>query len=147
MWFSTHNMTHASLTYTDVTHPEGREMSLTNCVKISIPIPSWWKFDRLIDLKVECYDMELGVRIDGAFYTDTLTPILEGNFVLLSNMTKIDILLTDMLRVHDLFGGYGWSESSILPNFIYRRVPKIKITGIGKPTGALTGTYNGFTAI
>ena len=147
MWFSTHNMTHASLTYTEAPHPLGRQMPLTNCVKISIPIPSWWKFDRLIDLKVECYDMELGVRIDGAFYTDTLTPILEGNFVLLSGMTKIDILLTDMLRVHDLHGGYGWSDSSILLDFINGRVPKIKITGIGKPTGALTSTYNGFTAI
>ena len=150
MWFSTHNMTHASLTYTEVPHPGGRQMSLTNCVKISIPIPSWWKFDRLIDLKVECYDMELGVRIDGAFYTDTLTPILEGNFVLLSGMTKIDILLTDMLKVHDLnhsidAGGFG---ASILPDFMYYgHVPKIKITGIGKPTGALTSTYNGFTAI
>ncbi len=148
MWFSTHNMTHASLTYTRVPNPFSEPGStLTDCVKISIPIPSWWKFDRLIDLKVECYDMELGVRIDGAFYTDTLTPILEGNFVLLSDMTKIDILLTDMLRVHDMHGGYGWSEVSILYAFSNGRVPKIKITGIGKPTGALTSTYNGFTAI
>ena len=152
MWFSTHNMTHASLTYTRVPNLFSDPVStLTDCVKISIPIPSWWKFDRLIDLKVECYDMELGVRIDGAFYTDTLTPILEGNFVLLSAMTKIDILLTDMLRVHDLkysidTGCYG--PASILRDFISRgRVPKIKITGIGKPTGALTSTYNGFTAI
>ena len=44
-------------------------------------------------------------------------------------------------------GGYGWSDSSILSDFIDGRVPKIKITGIGKPTGALTSTYNGFTAI
>ena len=143
-------MTHASLTYTEAPHPLGRQMPLTNCVKISIPIPSWWKFDRLIDLKVECYDMELGVRIDGAFYTDTLTPILGGNFALLSGMTKIDILLTDMLSVHDLkftidASGFG---PSILSDFMYYgRVPKIKITGIGKPTGALTSTYNGFTAI
>ena len=144
MWFSTHNMTHASLTYTKVSHPSNPSRLLPDCVKISIPIPSWWKFDRLIDLKVECYDMELGVRIDGAFYTDTLTPILEGNFVLLSAMTKIDILLTDMLRVYDPFFS---REATILPNFINGRVPKIKITGIGKPTGALTSTYNGFTAI
>ena len=128
MWFSTHNMTHASLTYTYIYNPY--------CKKISIPIPSWWKFDRLIDLKVECYDMELGARIDGGFYTDILTPILEGNFVLLSDMTKIDILLTDMLSIGILF--YFTT---------YGRVPKIKITGIGKPSGALTGTYNGFTAI
>ena len=144
-------MTHASLTYTQVPRPLAPTRSLTDCIKISIPIPSWWKFDRLIDLKVECYDMELGVRIDGAFYTDTLTPILEGNSVLLSGMTKIDILLTDMLRVHDLnrsINTGGSTKDSILPVFIgYGRVPKIKITGIGKPTGALTSTYNGFTAI
>ena len=126
MWFSTHNMTHASLTYTEV--------PLTNCKKISIPIPSWWKFDRLIDLKVECYDMELGVRIDGAFYTNTLTPIL-GGVSHPSSITKIDILLTDMLNTDILFYLIGG------------RVPKIKITGIGKPSGALTTTYNGFTAI
>ena len=126
MWFSTHNMTHASLTYTEV--------PLTNCKKISIPIPSWWKFDRLIDLKVECYDMELGVRIDGAFYTNTLTPIL-GGVSHPSSITKIDILLTDMLNTDILFYLIGG------------RVPKIKITGIGKPSGALTATYNGFTAI
>ncbi len=148
MWFSTHNMTHASLTYTGVPDLLGEPgRSLTNCVKISIPIPSWWKFDRLIDLKVECYDMELGVRIDGAFYTDTLTPILEGNFVLLSGMTKIDILLTDMLTVHDLTYSLYRDATSNLSVFMHGRVPKIKITGIGKPTGALTSTYNGFTAI
>ena len=152
MWFSTHKMTHASLTYTDVPHPLAPHILLTDCVKISIPIPSWWKFDRLIDLKVECYDMELGVRIDGAFYTVTLTPILEGNFALLSGMTKIDILLTNMLKVHDLShsiaaGGYGGGPSILREFVYYGRVPKIKITGIGKPTGALTGTYNGFTAI
>ena len=151
MWFSTHNMTHASLTYTEVFHPLSPNIILNDCVKISIPIPSWWKFDRLIDIKVECYDMELGVRIDGVFYTDTLTPILEGNFVLLSGMTKIDILLTDMLQVHDLKrsieAGFNGSPS-ILYDFIrYGRVPKIKITGIGKPSGALTTTYNGFTSI
>ena len=147
MWFSTHNMTHASLTYTNVPHPldPDPERTLTNCKKISIPIPSWWKFDKLIDLKVECYDMELGVRIDGVFYTNTLTPILEGNVFLLSNMTKIDILLTDMLIVHDL---HTWGDSFILSDFTtYGRVPKIKITGIGKPSGTLTTTYNGFTAI
>ena len=125
MWFSTHNMTHASLTYTEVP---------PNCKKISIPIPSWWKFDRLIDLKVECYDMELGVRIDGAFYTNTLTPIL-GGVSHPSSITKIDILLTDMLSTDILFYLTGG------------RVPKIKITGIGKPSGTLTTTYNGFTAI
>ena len=126
MWFSTHNMTHASLTYTEV--------PLTNCKKISIPIPSWWKFDRLIDLKVECYDMVLGARIDGDFYTNTLTPIL-GGVSHPSSITKIDILLTDMLSTDILFYLIGG------------RVPKIKITGIGKPSGALTTTYNGFTAI
>ena len=152
MWFSTHNMTHASLTYTDVVHPHiSPTLKLTNCRKISIPIPSWWKFDRLIDIKVECYDMELGARIDGVFYTNTLTPILAGNFVLLSNMTKIDILLTDMLEVHDLrrsiLTRYNETTPSILSNFTSGRVPKIKITGIGKPSGALTATYNGFTAI
>ena len=144
MWFSTHNMTYDSLLYTDVRNPLDPEIILTNCVKISIPIPSWWKFDRLIDLKVECYDMEFGVRIDGAFYTDTLTPILEGNFVLLSNMTKIDILLTSMVGVHDI---YSYGDTSILGDFTGGRVPKIKITGIGKPSGTLTATYNGFTAI
>ena len=155
MWFSTHNMTHASLTYTNVPLPlnPNPERTLTNCKKISIPIPSWWKFDKLIDLKVECYDMELGVRIDGVFYTDTLTPILEGNFVLLSDMTKIDILLTDMLAVHDLTrsiiegGPYAFGGTPILYQFLSARVPKIKITGIGKPSGTLTTTYNGFTAI
>ena len=135
MWFSTHNMTHASLTYTDG--------SLTNCITISIPIPSWWKFDRLIDLKVECYDMELGARIDGVFYTNTLTPIL-GGVSHPSSITKIDILLTDMSRVYD---PYYFSDASILYDFTYGRVPKIKITGIGKPSGALTATYNRFTAI
>ena len=137
MWFSTHNMTHASLIYIGVLHPSDPDGLLYNYRKISVPIPSWWKFDRLIDLKVECYDMEFGVRIDGAFYTDTLTPILEGNFVLLSDMTKIDILLNYM------FGESG-GESGGAGG---RRVPKIKITGIGKPSGALTTTYNGFTAI
>ena len=151
MWFSTHNMTHASLTYTDVPHPQSPEEILSNCKKISIPIPSWWKFDKLIDLKVECYDMELGVRIDGVFYTDTLTPILKGNAAL-SNITKIDILLTDMLGVHDLNQSIRtWGESigpSILSDFTTSgRVPKIKITGIGKPSGTLTATYNGFVAI
>ena len=153
MWFSTHNMTHASLTYTDVLRPLGREyIKLTNCRKISVPIPSWWKFDKLIDLKVECYDMELGVRIDGVFYTDTLTPIL-GGVSHPSSITKIDILLTDMLGVHDINyrmsaeaqGGMG--GTSILYDFLNGRVPKIKITGIGKPSGTLTTTYNGFTAI
>ena len=134
MWFSTHNMTHASLTYTNVPHPLSPAIILTNCKKISIPIPSWWKFDRLIDLKVECYDMELGVRIDGVFYTDTLTPIL-GGVSHPSSITKIDILLTDMLNTDILF------------YFTHGRVPKIKITGIGKPSGTLTTTYNGFTAI
>ena len=150
MWFSTHNMTHASLTYTNVPHPLSPQRILTNCKKISIPIPSWWKFDKLIDLKVECYDMELGVGIDGVFYTNTLTPILEG-YAAPSSITKIDILLTDMLGVHDLKqtiqseGGFG---PSILSDFaFYGRVPKIKITGIGKPLGALTTTHNGFTAI
>ena len=147
MWFSTHNMTHASLTYTQVPHPSVPTRVLTDCVKISIPIPSWWKFNRLIDLKVECYDIELGVRIDGAFYTDTLTPILGGNFALLSGMTKIDILLTDMLVVHDLSHSIYSDALPNLSDFVNRRVPKIKITGIGKPTGALTSTYNGFTAI
>ena len=142
MWFSTHNMTHASLTYTDVPHPLSSGRILTNCRKISIPIPSWWKFDKLIDLKVECYDMELGVRIDGVFYTDTLTPILEGNSAP-STITKIDILLTDMLGVYELYR----SDVSILSDCTRGRVPKIKITGIGKPSGALTTTYNGFTAI
>ena len=145
MWFSTHNMTHASLTYTAVPHPLDPDITLTNCRKISVPIPSWWKFDKLIDIKVECYDMELGARIDGVFYTDILIPILEGNFVLLRDMTKIDILLTDMLRVHDL--GQFNDVSAILFDFTGGRVPKIKITGIGKPSGALTTTYNGFTAI
>ena len=134
MWFSTHNMTHASLTYTEV--------PLTNCKKISIPIPSWWKFDRLIDLKVECYDMELGVRIDGVFYTAKLKPILEG-VSHPSSITKIDILLTDMLAVYDQY-----SDGGFLYDFTDGyRVPKIKITGIGKPAGVLTTTYNGFTAI
>ena len=155
MWFSTHNMTHASLTYTNVPNPlpptgEPNPLSperiLTNCKKISIPIPSWWKFDKLIDLKVECYDIELGVRIDGVFYTNTLTPILEGNVFLLSNMTKIDILLTDMIGVYDPESMWG-EISSILYDFTGGRVPKIKITGIGKPSGTLTTTYNGFTAI
>ena len=59
-------------------------------------------------------------------------------------MTKIDILLTDMLRVYD---PYYFSDASILYDFTYGRVPKIKITGIGKPSGALTATYNRFTAI
>ena len=120
-------MTHASLTYTEAPHP--------SCMKISIPIPSWWKFNRLIDLKVECYDVELGVRIDGVFYTNTLTPIL-GGVSHPSSITKIDILLTDMLRTDILF--YFTSG---------RGVPKIKITGIGKPSGTLTTTHNGFTAI
>ena len=151
MWFSTHNMTHASLTYTtNVPHPLDTYLMLTNCVKISIPIPSWWKFDRLIDLKVECYDMELGASIDGVFYTDTLTPILEGNAAL-SNITKIDILLTDMLSVHNLTqsisNGFQGGPSILMDFTTYGRVPKIKITGIGKPSGALTSTYNGFTAI
>ena len=144
MWFSTHNMTHASLTYTDVLHPLSPERILTNCVKISIPIPSWWKFDKLIDLKVECYDIELGVRIDGVFYTDTLTPIL-GGVSHPSSITKIDILLTDMLGVHDPQS--MWEDGTILYDFTGGRVPKIKITGIGKPSGTLTTTYNGFTAI
>ena len=155
MWFSTHNMTHASLTYTKLPnplYPSDPEISLTNCRKISVPIPSWWKFDKLIDLKVECYDMELGARIDGVFYTDTLTPIL-GGVSHPSSITKIDILLTDMLGVHDINyrmsaesqGGMG--GTSILYAFTGGRVPKIKITGIGKPSGALTSTYNGFTAI
>ena len=151
MWFSTHNMTNASLTYTGVPHPIDPKY-YTSCTKISIPIPSWWKFDRLIDLKVECYDMELGARIDGVFYTDTLTPIL-GGVSHPSSITKIDILLTDMLGVHDINyrmsaesqGGMG--GTSILYAFTRGRVPKIKITGIGKPSGALTDTYNGFTAI
>ena len=134
MWFSTHNMTHASLTYTDVPHPLDPGRILPNCTKISIPIPSWWKFDKLIDLKVECYDIELGVRIDGVFYTAKLKSILEG-VSHPSSITKIDILLTDILGNESLF------------NFIEGRVPKIKITGIGKPSGALTTTYNGFTAI
>ena len=150
MWFSTHNMTHASLTYTEVPRPSDPDSSLTNCVKISIPIPSWWKFDKLIDLKVECYDIELGVRIDGAFYTDTLTPILVG-VSHPSSMTKIDILLTDTLVVYDIeyWMEARWQEGglSILDDFTGGRVPKIKITGIGKPSGALTATYNGFTAI
>ena len=147
MWFSTHNMTHASLTYTNVPHPlnPDPERTLTNCKKISIPIPSWWKFDKLIDLKVECYDIELGVRIDGVFYTNTLTPILEGNVFLLSNMTKIDILLTDMIGVYDPES--MWGPQPIILDFLNGRVPKIKITGIGKPAGVLTTTYNGFTAI
>ena len=134
MWFSTHNMTRASLTYTAVPHPVYPEYMLSNCRKISVPIPSWWKFDKLIDLKVECYDIELGVRIDGVFYTNTLTPILVG-VSHPSSMTKIDILLTDMLGTDILFFFTGG------------RVPKIKITGIGKPSGTLTTTYNGFTAI
>ena len=138
-------MTHASLTYTEVPHPLSPGKTLTNCKKISIPIPSWWKFDKLIDLKVECYDMELGVRIDGVFYTNTLTPILEGNVFLLSNMTKIDILLTDMLGVYDPES--MWGPQPIILDFLNGRVPKIKITGIGKPSGTLTTTYNGFTAI
>lgn len=154
MWFSTHNMTHASLTYTNVLDPQSPQRILTNCTKISIPIPSWWKFDKLIDLKVECYDMELGVRIDGVFYTDTLTPILKG-YNTPSSITKIDILLTDMLGVHDLDRsiyvatyGQGFGSTSTLSEFTpYGRVPKIKITGIGKPSGTLTTTHNGFTAI
>ena len=145
MWFSTHNMTHASLTYTDAPHPLSPTKTLTNSKKISIPIPSWWKFDKLIDLKVECYDIELGVRIDGVFYTNTLTPILEGNVFLLSNMTKIDILLTDMIGVYDPES--MWGPRPIILDFLNGRVPKIKITGIGKPSGTLTTTYNGFTAI
>ena len=78
--------------------------------------------------------MELGVRIDGAFYTDTLTPIL-GGVSHPSSITKIDILLTDMLNTDILF------------YFTHGRVPKIKITGIGKPSGTLTTTHNGFTSI
>ena len=144
MWFSTHNMTHASLTYTDVPHPLMPQRILTNCKKISIPIPSWWKFDKLIDLKVECYDMELGVSIDGVFYTDTLTPIL-GGVSHPSSITKIDILLTDMIGVYDPES--TWSPQPIILDFLNGRVPKIKITGIGKPAGVLTTTYNGFTAI
>ena len=143
MWFSTHNMTHASLTYTEVRHPLEPERIVPNCKKISIPIPSWWKFDKLIDLKVECYDMELGVRIDGVFYTNTLTPIL-GGVSHPTSITKIDILLTDMLSVYD---PYFISDGGILSNFTGGRVPKIKITGIGKPSGTLTTAYNGFTAI
>ena len=58
-----------------------------------------------------------------------------------------------MLGVHDINyrmsaeaqGGMG--GTSILYDFINGRVPKIKITGIGKPSGTLTTTYNGFTAI
>ena len=135
MWFSTHNMTHASLTYTNVPHPLSPGTMLSNCVKISIPIPSWWKFDRLIDLKVECYDMEVGAKIDGVFYTNTLTPIL-GGVSHPSSITKIGILLTAI----------GVREDGLY-DFTGGRVPKIKITGIGKPSGALTTTYNGFTAI
>ena len=145
MWFSTHNMTHASLTYTNVPHPRSPDNRiLTNCKKISIPIPSWWKFDKLIDLKVECYDMELGVRIDGVFYTNTLTPILNG-VSHPSSITKIDILLTDMIGVYDPES--MWGPQPIILDFLNGRVPKIKITGIGKPSGTLTTTYNGFTAI
>ena len=149
MWFSTHNMTHASLTYTDVPNPLSPTSRLTKCKKISIPIPSWWKFDKLIDLKVECYDMGLGAEIDGVFYTDTLTPILKG-YNTPSSITKIDILLTDMLGVHDLNRSIAVGHSGnpgILYDFTNGRVPKIKITGIGKPLGALTTTHNGFTAI
>ena len=95
--------------------------------------------------------MELGVRIDGVFYTDTLTPILKGNAAL-SNITKIDILLTDMLGVHDLNQSIRIAWDQFGPSFLSDfttsgRVPKIKITGIGKPSGTLTTTHNGFTAI
>ena len=58
---------------------------------------------------------------------------------------KIDILLTDMLVVYDPFAREDFSR--ILHDVTSGRVPKIKITGIGKPKGALTATYNGFTAI
>jgi hypothetical protein len=151
MWFSTHNMAASSLTYTDVTFesPEG-SITVYGLMRMTIPIPTWWKFNKLIDIKVECYDMELSARIDPKFYTDTLIPIYaettdsEGTQFIPVN-DKLTILLTDVAaQVGNWAVDYGMSFTAFKTG---RRVPKIKITGIGKPSGTLTTTYNGFTAI
>ena len=148
MWFSTHNMTHASLTYSDVTvsHAYGSQTIYT-LSRLTLTIPTWWDFSKLIDIKVECYDLELNARIDPDFYTNILTPILASTTGGTSALTggKLVLLLTDMMSVANPYGmGEGQQGFS---DFKGTRVPKIKITGIGKPSGTAATSYNGFTAI
>ena len=143
MWFSTHSMSFDAVSFNTVKHPDDTNRTLTGCRTLRVPVPTGWIFDKLIDIRVDCFELKLDASIDPAFYTNELLPRFSGANP--APLTYINILLTAMLSVRDVYG--EWYADVFEAYKSQRTVPKIKITGIGKVGTNLANSYNGFTSI